>query len=319
MAKIENGRAVREVVPAPQRAKSAEAQPARLIPLRHIEPGAIVQRALAAPQVALRPAELMAMQRTLGNRAVGAMLGRASAHSSLMVSAPGDRYESEAERVADTVIRAPGTAQEAPKMDKEPEPATRRAPTRSGGSLAAGGTFAHRLNASRGRGRPLPSGLQSEFESKFGADFSDVMVHTDAQADALSRSIQARAFTRGHDIYVAAGQPGPTIREGKRLLAHELTHVMQQDAGLARASNRDQAVPTVSGLGNDVTVQRLLNTANYRHAFGNKLKRAFVQYDASQMPSRDVERELDALQMIEVLAMEWLKQNGSSKKKISPD
>ena len=217
MAKIENGRAVRKVVPAPQRAKSADAQPARLIPLRHIEPGAIVQRALAAPQT-LRPVELMAMQRTLGNRAVGAMLGRASAHSSLMVSAPGDRYESEAERVADTVIRAPGTAQEAPKMDKEPEPATRRAPTRSGGSLAAGGTFAHRLNASRGRGRPLPSGLQSEFEFEVRRRFQ--------RRDGAHRcpggcieSFDPGAGIHARTRYLCCGRPAWSDHQGREALA----------------------------------------------------------------------------------------------------
>ena len=54
-------------------------------------------------------------------------------------------------------------------------------------------------------------------------------VHADAHADGLSRSIQAEAFTRGRDIYVAGGQYAPNSMEGKRLLAHELTHVVQQN------------------------------------------------------------------------------------------
>ena len=95
--------ATHEARPAPQRAKPAEAAPARSASLRHLAPGAIVRRALATPH-SLRPAELMAIQRALGNRAAGAMLGRAPVQAKLTVNAPGDRYEREADRVARQVV-----------------------------------------------------------------------------------------------------------------------------------------------------------------------------------------------------------------------
>ena len=238
MAKNENGRAVREVVPAPQRAKSAEAQPARLIPLRHIEPGAIVQRALAAPQVALRPAELMALQRSLGNRAVGAMLGRMPVQAKLIVNAPGDQYELEADRMAEAVMREPPVTAHSTVVTMA-KPAVEPG---GDGSFAASQAFAQRLEARQGRGHRLPPALRETFETRFGADFSDVRVHSDSEAGQLSNAIQAQAFTRGSDIYWGAGTSGADTLAGKRLLAHELAHVVQQGAAPATSETAPRSV-----------------------------------------------------------------------------
>lgn len=82
----------------------------------------------------------------------------------------------------------------------------------------------------RGGGQPLPVGTRSPMEQAFGASFASVRVHTDAQADQLNRSIQARAFTTGQDIFMRRGEYRPDDRAGQELLAHELTHVVQQTA-----------------------------------------------------------------------------------------
>ena len=95
-----------------------------------------------------------------------------------------------------------------------------------GGSIAADEDFARRLQASQGRGRPLPPSLRETFEARFGADFGAVKVHSDAAARQLSQAIQAQAFTRGSDIFLGAGNSAAD----RRLLAHELTHVVQQGA-----------------------------------------------------------------------------------------
>jgi Domain of unknown function (DUF4157) len=231
MPKFHHQRPTRETSPAPQRAKLAEAEPARAIPLRHLAPGAIVQRAMAAPH-ALRPAELIAMQRTLGNRAAGAMLGRTQIQPKLIVNTPGDKYEREADRVAEQVMRMPASPREAaPRPEHAPEVMTKPASETGGnGSFAAGEDFAQRLQASQGRGRPLPPSLRETFETRFGADFSAVRIHSDAAAGQLSQAIQAQAFTRGSDIFLGAGQSAADTPAGKRLLAHELTHVIQQGA-----------------------------------------------------------------------------------------
>jgi hypothetical protein len=82
---------------------------------------------------------------------------------------------------------------------------------------------ADQIEASRGRGQPLPEGLRQQMESGFGADFSGVRVHQDGAADALSRSLNAKAFTTGSDIFFSSGAKGDN-----RILAHELAHTVQQ-------------------------------------------------------------------------------------------
>ena len=80
-------------------------------------------------------------------------------------------------------------------------------------------------------GSPLDPGTQSTMETRFGHDFSQVRVHTDAQADASARALDALAFTAGRDVMFRQGQYAPETPPGRRLLAHELTHVVQQGAG----------------------------------------------------------------------------------------
>jgi hypothetical protein len=98
------------------------------------------------------------------------------------------------------------------------------------GSMAATSAMEAAIQQQRGGGRPLPAGTRTDMEQAFGADFAGVRVHTDAQADQLNRSIQARAFTTGQDIFMRQGEYRPYDRVGQELLAHELTHVVQQDA-----------------------------------------------------------------------------------------
>ena len=90
------------------------------------------------------------------------------------------------------------------------------------------------LDASRGQGRPLPDGTRRQMENQFQHSFADVGIHDDGAADDAAKSIDALAFTRGNDIYFRAGAYDPFGSAGKRLLAHELSHVAQQRAGVNR-------------------------------------------------------------------------------------
>jgi len=81
------------------------------------------------------------------------------------------------------------------------------------------------INAIKGVGRSLAESERAYFEPRFGADFSQVRVHTD------TRAVNALAYTVGRDIVFGAGQYAPTTPTGKKLLAHELTHVLQQSNG----------------------------------------------------------------------------------------
>jgi hypothetical protein len=246
MPKFQHRRPTRKATPAPQRAKLAQAALTRSGSLRHPAPGAIVQRAMAAPH-SLRPAELIAMQRTLGNRAAGTMLARSPVQAKLIVNAPGDQYEREADRVADAVMRVPAMPrEETPGAELSPVVMTKPAPEYGGdGSFAASEDFAHRLQASQGRGRPLPSSLRETFETRFGTDFSGVRVHSETEAGQLSHAIQAQAFTRGSDIFLGAGNYAPGTAAGKRLLAHELTHVAQQGAAPPKRNPADAGEMTI--------------------------------------------------------------------------
>lgn len=99
----------------------------------------------------------------------------------------------------------------------------------SSGGMRASDSLVSSLNATKGRGSPLPQGTRSFMENAFSTDFSGVRVHTSHEASEMSKGVNAKAFTHGRDIYFNNGMYQPEVIEGKRLLAHELTHVMQQD------------------------------------------------------------------------------------------
>ena len=88
-------------------------------------------------------------------------------------------------------------------------------------------------------GAPLPSSTRASMESSFGHDFGGVRVHTDSDAASQATSLGARAFTTGSDIYFAGGEYAPSTPGGTGLLAHELTHVVQQRSGRAPAGGLD--------------------------------------------------------------------------------
>jgi hypothetical protein len=104
-----------------------------------------------------------------------------------------------------------------------------------------------RLSLRQGGGSPLPRETRSFMESSFGHDFSAVRVHTDRRAAAMAKQIHAEAFTSGRDIYFREGKYDPQSLSGKRLLAHELTHVIQQGAN----SLSGRSLTGKSGVGPD--------------------------------------------------------------------
>ncbi|CAD5981027.1 eCIS core domain-containing protein [Planktothrix agardhii] len=99
--------------------------------------------------------------------------------------------------------------------------------------VMAGGDASTELETSiqtaKGGGQPLDGGLQRSMGQAMGADFSGVKVHTDSQSDQLNQSIQAKAFTTGQDVFFRQGAYEPSSRGGQELIAHELTHVVQQN------------------------------------------------------------------------------------------
>ena len=92
--------------------------------------------------------------------------------------------------------------------------------------------FESGLNGSKGSGSPLPSGVKSQMETGFGTNFSNVRIHTDSSAVQMNRQIGAQAFTHGSDIYFNEGKFNPASQSGQHLIAHELTHTVQQGASV---------------------------------------------------------------------------------------
>src|SRR5437660_1645070 len=175
-----------------------------------------------------------------GNLAVQQLFRSGVIQAKLRIGQPDDMYEQEADQVADRVMRsAPvpsiqrkcaACAAGAP-CSKCEEAERVQAKEAAGRTPHVSPTAESSLASLRGGGRPLPTLVRAFFERRLGADFSHVRVHTDAPAANIARSIQARAFTAGADMVFAAGEYDPNTSEGRRLLAHELTHVLQQRSG----------------------------------------------------------------------------------------
>lgn len=152
-----------------------------------------------------------------------------------LAAAPGDAFEREAERLAESVVRMPepvgAGGDEGPHRRKGVDQRTgtataKRSWTDSARQCAAPAVG---LGALRSAGRPLDAETRTFMEPRFGYDFSHVRVHTDARAALSAKAIHAEAFTVGDQIVFGTGQYRPRTGEGRALIAHELVHVVQQD------------------------------------------------------------------------------------------
>lgn len=146
----------------------------------------------------------------------------------LAVNSPGDHFEQEADRVADRVMRMPDQFEHttAPRLQRR----ALNAPSTSVGVGAdAAPPVVHEVLDSPGR--PLDAPTRTFMESRFGHDFNRVRIHADARAAESARAVDALAYTVGEDVVFGSGQYAPHAGAGRRLLAHELAHVVQQARG----------------------------------------------------------------------------------------
>jgi len=102
------------------------------------------------------------------------------------------------------------------------------------GTQATNPPLGNRIREKAGNGRPLPRKTRAEMESAIGANFGGVNIHTDTEAVQMNKELGAQAFTHGRDVYFNSGKYRPESTDGKRLLAHELTHVVQQQGAVQR-------------------------------------------------------------------------------------
>jgi len=199
---------------------------------------------------------ILFLQRTIGNQAVQRLIKSGTLQAKLRVGQPGDKYEQEADRVADAVMRMPE-----PQVRRQVEPEEEEEETLqskpltnqitplvqlqrqeeleeeeellqtmeiSGENVDITPDLESRIQALRGGGHPLAESERGFFEPRFGYDFSQVRVHTDAQAAESAKAVNARAYTVGQDVVFGMGEYAPNITEGQKLFAHELTHAIQQ-------------------------------------------------------------------------------------------
>jgi hypothetical protein len=106
--------------------------------------------------------------------------------------------------------------------------------------------FEDQLSATQGQGAALSGPVRNDMEGAIGADFSGVRIHTGSQAAQMNRSLNAHAFTHGNNIYFNEGQYDTNSTAGKHLLAHELTHTIQQGAARSQQPAREEALPQVT-------------------------------------------------------------------------
>jgi hypothetical protein len=180
---------------------------------------------------------ILQLQQQIGNQAVGRLI-----QARLTVGEANDTYEQEADRVAAAVvsqIHAPKTPSAGQNIsvqrqvtgnDEEELQTKPLIQCKSDvGGMAVSSEIEASIQQARGGGQPLAESIRTPMEQAFGTDFSGVRVHTNAQSHQLNQSIQAKAFTTGQDIFFRQGEYSPGSRGGQELLAHELTHVVQQN------------------------------------------------------------------------------------------
>lgn len=283
--------------PSPQHARDSEA---KQVSPRQVPLAPRLQRVLIEPKRSAYTAhdDVLILQRTVGNRATTRYI-----QAKLRVGPTGDRYEREADRVAQQVLAMPDattvtgtnalTAQRqeeeiqakplvntiTPLLQRQEEEDELQMKSVAGGGFAPSSDLEARLADQQGRGTPLSDATRTFMEPRFSANFSGVRVHTGSEAAQISQQINAKAFTHGQDIYFGAGAYNPKTKQGKELLAHELTHTIQQGDARHRISRW-------GGLGNttsheEVTAEAFKGIGGY-----SKQAREYLESMSEQMDMR---------------------------------
>ncbi|MCP4133756.1 MAG: DUF4157 domain-containing protein [bacterium] len=169
-----------------------------------------------------RKEAVTASRSIVGEKAPAIIEGQAK----MTVGSANDIYEIEADRVAAQVVNMSDA-----DVSRKTSEVEIQAKGSSAGSFTVDSGVESGIRSMKGCGSPLGESAGKYYGARFGHDFSNVRVHTGDRADSLNKAINARAFTTGNDIFFANGEYSPATRTGKMLMAHELTHVVQQKGG----------------------------------------------------------------------------------------
>ena len=168
----------------------------------------------------------------------------------LRITSPRDRYEQEADRVADRVM------QTAKSPDQSRAGVVRDLPMQTFTAGSSSGSTAvppivHEVLGDPGK--PLDTATRAFMEARLGYDLSEVRIHTDDRAAASALAVDARAYTVGHDVVFGTGEYSPSASSGRHLIAHELAHVAQQKSVSSQSASLQRDGPSTAGTQSTVT------------------------------------------------------------------
>jgi hypothetical protein len=155
----------------------------------------------------------------------------------MLINQPNDAHEVEADKMADNVVssKADGATRSVSPVTPSITPVQLQKASDKEDAVSVQSKEQHvasatatKITGAKSSGRPLEKKVKNTMENSFGADFSKVRVHTGVEAEQMSEGLNAQAFTHENNVFFNRGKYNPETREGKHLLAHELTHTLQQ-------------------------------------------------------------------------------------------
>jgi len=226
--------------------------------------------------------KILSLQQTIGNQAVGQLMTHDILRPKLTMGTPGDVYEQEADATADKVMSMSHSqvqrqsdeeevhttsmneeevqsslgkeeVQMSPEDDELHFQSMEEDTVQGKGTVQREGlsdSLSSQIQGIKSGGQPMPKASRDFFEPRFGADFSNVKIHNDSTAHETSAAINAKAYTLGNHVAFGKGQYNPESSEGKHLMAHELTHVVQQGGAPSHISKTNKVTS------NKNTIQR---------------------------------------------------------------
>ncbi|MES3020477.1 MAG: DUF4157 domain-containing protein [Pseudomonadota bacterium] len=190
----------------------------------------------------------------------------AAIQTKLTVNQAGDKFEQEADRMADKVMRAPAAADDKLATGAPDQKLLRK---ESGAAPSVDGATQSAIGNKMSGGMPLSNDVRGFMEPRFGADFGNVRVHNDAESAGLSNRLSARAFTYQNHVFFSHNQYQPGTSDGKHLLAHELTHTIQQGHAIQRSPqvSTNAGTPSIQRLGVQDALDYFADKAYYIPGF----------------------------------------------------
>jgi hypothetical protein len=187
----------------------------------------------------------------------------------LNIGSVNDPSEHEADAMADKVMRMPeqnfiqrkcAHCEEEEKAQRKPLASFIQKKETENNSTVSD-SVSNQIQSTKGSGNAMPASTKSFMESRFGTDFSNIKIHTGNYAEQLSKDLSAQAFTVGNDIYFNNGKYQPESSDGKRLLAHELTHTIQQSGSIQRDKDKTKEDAEV------VSLQKNISAGEWKEAY----------------------------------------------------